>query len=347
MTSKLHAPIRAWKHRYAAAVIALAALAGAASQPARASTCGMDEKVTIAEMTWLSAAAMAHITDRILSNGYGCKTEIVPGDTVPTASSLLSKGEPMIVPELWMSTLGEIWAKIQAKGIAFKAGDAFTSGGNEGWFIPDYVAKANPELKSVADLPKFAKLFEEPASNGKGRLYACPPGWACEITNTNLFKAAGLGDKGFELFSPGSGANLKASIARKITRKQPLLTYYWGPTEVIGKYNLVKLDMGPFDQKRFDCIASKDCEKPQLTDFKNSEIAVVAATGLKKKAPAVAEYLSKMQIPNDTVNSMLAWGDDESASPGDIATYFLKEHEDIWTKWVPADVASKVKATLK
>ena len=43
-------------------------------------TCG---KVTIAEMTWQSAAVLAHLDAKILSAGYGCDTELVPGDTMP------------------------------------------------------------------------------------------------------------------------------------------------------------------------------------------------------------------------------------------------------------------------
>ncbi|MGE0314662.1 MAG: glycine betaine ABC transporter substrate-binding protein [Lautropia sp.] len=339
--------MKTWRSTLALRAVALAMLAAPCVLPAKAATCGTDARITIAEMTWLSAATMAHLADRILSTGYGCNTELVPGDTVPTASSLLAKGEPMIMPELWMGSLGEIWAKVRAKGIAFKAGDAFTDGGNEGWFIPDYVAKANPGLKSVADLPDYAHLFVEPASGAKARLYGCPPGWACEITNANLFKAAGLADKGFELFSPGSGANLKASIARKVARRQPVLAYYWGPTEVIGKYHLVKLDMGPFDQQRFDCIASSDCREPRLTDFRKGEIAVVAVTSLERDAPAVVAFLSKMRIPNETIQSVLAWGDDASASPREIATHFLKTQAPLWTTWVPQDVAAKVRESLK
>lgn len=326
--------------------IGATALLGMAPQQAQAASCGTDETITIAEMTWLSASTLAYVTDRIVRDGLGCKTKIVPGDTVPTATSILSKGQPMIAPELWLSTSEAIWEKIVAKGIAFKANDIFEDGGAEGWFIPDYVAKANPGLKTVADLEKHVDLFKEVASNGKGRLYACPPGWACEILNTNLFKALDMETKNFELFSPGSGANLKASIARKVTRKQPVLTYYWGPTAVIGKYNLVKLDMPAYDAKAYECLAKKDCESPQASDFKPGEVAVAVVTELKEKAPVVVEFLSKMQIPNEVINSVLAWGDDNSASPEDIATYFFKTHEAVWTKWVSADVAAKVKATL-
>lgn len=37
---------------------------------------------------------------------------------------------------------------------------------------------------------------------------------------------------------------------------------------------------------------------------------------------------------------------DNQATGEDGAKYFLKNHEDIWIKWVSADVAAKVKASL-
>ena len=37
---------------------------------------------------------------------------------------------------------------------------------------------------------------------------------------------------------------------------------------------------------------------------------------------------------------------DEQASGADAAVEFLKTQEETWTKWVPADVAAKVKAAL-
>ena len=87
------------------------------------------------------------------------------------------------------------------------------------------------------------------------------------------------------------------------------MTYSRGPTEVIGKYKLVKLEMPPYDDNAFQCIGSKDCADPKLTDFSNSEVIVAVVADLKKKAPGPVEFLSKMQIPNDTINSVLAWGD--------------------------------------
>ena len=306
--------------------------------------CG-SKKITIAEMTWLSAGALAQTFKTILETGYQCKVTMLPGDTVPTTSSLLSKGKPDIVPELWPNSVKPQLDKIIKKGIAYSAGSVFKDGGNEGFFIPGYLAEKYPDLKSVADLPRYAEMFKVRGSRGKGRILGCPPGWACEITTANVVKALGL-EQNFELYSPGSGANLKASIARAATRKKPVLTYYWGPTAVIGRYNLVKLDMPPYDEKAFQCISDPDCASPQPTDFPSSDVLLMVTSKLKQRAPKVAELMSKIQVPNNVINDALAWGDENSASTADIAQYLLKNNPEMWHAWVSAEAKSRIEAAL-
>ena len=55
--------------------------------------CGL---VRIAEMSWPSAQLLAHIDQLILSKGFGCDAQIVPGDTVPTFTSMVEKNRPEI-----------------------------------------------------------------------------------------------------------------------------------------------------------------------------------------------------------------------------------------------------------
>ncbi len=336
------------KAKLTLAAAAMAAIAAAPSSGQAATGCGTDDEITIANMTWLSGIVLAQVTHRILTAGYGCNAKLVPGDTVPTATSMLSKNRPDIAPELWISTASSIWEKIKKKGNVYKASDVFGDGGKEGWWIPDYVAKANPGLKSIMDLknPKYMKLFVEAQSGGKGRLYGCPPGWGCEIITNNLFKALELEKANYELFSPGSGANLKASIARSVTRKKPILAYYWGPTAVIGRYKLVRLEMPAYDAEKFLCLTNKNCAKPQVSGWKPGEVGVAVVTTLRDKAPNVAAFLGKVQVPNAVINAVLAWGDNRKASPEEVTAHFMKTQEAVWTAWVPADVAARVKASL-
>ncbi len=152
------------------------ALATAASAPASATECGTGDRIRIAEMTWLSASTPACISQRILAVGYGCNAELVPGDTVPTATSLLSKNGPDIGPELCVSTAQSIWDRMMAKGNVYRASDILGSGGGEGWWISNFVAAEHPQIRSIEVRKASWEIFEDVSSPGKGRLCGCPPG---------------------------------------------------------------------------------------------------------------------------------------------------------------------------
>lgn len=332
-------------------VMALGLAAGLATATAApvlaASACGTDKKIEIAEMTWASAAALAHIHDFILKNGYGCNVSIVAGDTVPTSASMLTKGVPAIAPELWTSSIQEQWKKGMADGKVAELVDTYKGGGREGWFIPEYFHKEHPELKTAADVIAHPELFPDPEDPGKGRLYSCPPGWACEIANSSLFKAYDMDKKGWNLFSPGSGGNLAAAISRAFLRKKPIFFYYWEPTAIMGKYPSYAVELPPVDEKGYQCNTNPDCTNPPVkTAWPSSPIKIGVAAWLDKDAPVVVDYLKKTTLDRSTISKLIAWGDDNKADAQATAIYFLKNDQDVWTKWVPADVAAKVKAAL-
>lgn len=329
------------------AVLGLAASLGfAAPAMAQDTSCGTDKTIDIAEMTWASAAALAHIHANILENGYGCNVDVVAGDTVPTSASMITRGQPAIAPELWTSSIQEQWQQAIKDGDVVELGDAISGGAVEGWFIPQYTKDAHPDLVTAQDVVDHPELFPSPEQPGKGRLYGCPPGWACEIANAAEFKAYDMEDN-WELFSPGSGGNLDASIARAFTREEPILFYYWGPTAILGKYNTYMLEMPEVDMKGYQCNTNPECKEPPVkTAWPSSPVKVGAAAWIKKDAPNVADYFSKVAVDADTINGLLAWADDNNADAEETAQNFLKNNQDVWTKWVPADVAEKVKASL-
>jgi glycine betaine/proline transport system substrate-binding protein len=329
-----------------AALLGLAAFfVGAMPLSAQATECGTDKVIDIAEMNWPSAAALAHIHATILGEGYGCNVEVVGGDTLPTSASMMSKGTPAIAPEMWTGTIQEAWDKGLADGSIEAAGKAISDGAIEGWWIPKYVADAHPDLKKVEDLPKFAELFKDPDDGSKGRFYSCPPGWGCEVANAALFDAYGLEDS-FNLFSPGSGGALDASIARAFTREEPIVFYYWGPTGLMGKYDMVQLEMPAYDEEIWKCNTDPTCGPNKKSSFATPPVVVATSAWLSKEAPVVAEYLTKVSLNNVQISQMLNWGDENKADAKDTAMHFLEAEQDLWTTWVPADVAEKVKAAL-
>jgi glycine betaine/proline transport system substrate-binding protein len=328
-------------------VLAAALLSAAASLPVQAqeTTCGTDRKIDIAEMTWPSAAALAHVHAYILGQGFNCNVEVVTGDTVPTSASMINRGAPAIAPEMWTGTIQEVWEEGLESGMVEEVGLAFTDGAIEGWWIPRYTAEANPGLKRVEDLPQYAELFADPEDASQGRFYSCPPGWGCEINNAALFEAYQL-EESFNLFSPGSGGNLDASIARAFTREEPIVFYYWGPTAIMGKYDMVQLEMPPHDPEVWRCNNDPDCHPKRKSAFPTPPVVIAAASWVSEEAPAVAEYLGKVRLTSQDVSLLLSWGDENQADAATTAENFLRTQEDVWTQWVPEDVAERVRASL-
>ena len=333
-----------------AAAIAVAFLSATSlpvlAQDADAAQCGTDRTIDIAEMTWPSAAALAHIHATILEAGYGCDVEIVAGDTVPTSSSMMSRGTPAIAPELWTSAIEDAWAAAIEEGTVVQLSDAITDGTVEGWFIPQYTQDANPELTTAEAVIAHPELFPDPEEPSQGRLYSCPPGWACELSTSALFEAFDM-DETWNLFSPGSGGALDASIARAFTREEPILFYYWGPTAILGKYPAVQLEIGEAKPEVYACNTDPDCDEPAgVTAYPSSPAVVGAAAWIQEEAPVVAEYFTKVGLTNAQISELLVYGDENQADAEETAENFLKTKQDVWTQWVPAEVAEKVLAAI-
>ena len=71
--------------------------------------------------------------------------------------------------------------------------------------------------------------------------------------------------KGWKLIDPGSSASLDGTIAKAAERGQNFIGYYWAPTAMIGKYNLVKLDWGiPFPEKKTGMDVLQNLKKMQI-----------------------------------------------------------------------------------
>jgi len=320
-------------------------LLGVASY-ANAAECG---SVTIASMNWQSAEVLSNLDKIILNEGYGCQAEITVGDTVPTITSMAEKGEPDIAPEAWVDLLPEVVKKGTDEGRIIKVGSPLPDGGVQGWWIPKYLADAHPDVKTIPDMLKHPELFPDAEDSSKGAIYNGPQGWGGTVVTTQLFKAFGAEKAGFKLVDTGSSAGLDGSIAKAYEHKKGWVGYYWAPTALLGKYEMVKLEAGvPADAAEWKrCNTVADCADPKPNAWPVDTIATLVAKPFSEKAgPDVMAYLQKRSWSNDTVNKLMAWMTDNQASGEDGAKHFLKENKDIWTKWVSEDAAKKIEASL-
>ena len=304
-------------------------------------------KVTIAEMNWASAQVIAHIDNIILGKGYGCDSELIPGDTMPTATSLVEKGEPSIAPELWSQNIKNILDPAEAAGKIKNVGKVFENGGEEGFWVPTYMVKKNPELATIEGVLKHPELFPHPEDSSKAAFYGCPAGWNCQITSTQMHKAFGMANAGFEFIDPGSGGALSGAMGEAYNKKAGWFGYYWGPTAILGKYDMTKLDEGvPHKNDTWISeINDLNVARPGKNKYPASIVETYVGSDMLNNK-IVMRYLEKRSFNNNLLSKTLAWKESEQAEAKETAEHFLKTEEAVWTKWVSSDAARKIKGAL-
>lgn len=317
-----------------------AILGGGAAQAA----CG---DINLAAFSWQSSEAMTYVDQFILANGYGCNATVVAGDTVPTITSLIEKGQPDVVSEATPSLLGEVYTNGAAEGRVVQIGTAISDGQVSGWYIPQYLADAHPEIKTVEDAVAHPELFPAPEDPSKGGVIQGPQGWGDTVVTAQLYKALDLDNKGFVLVPSGSAAALDGAIAKAYEQQQGFIAAYWAPTSLLVKYPMVRLE-GSHDAAEWArCTSVQDCPDPKVNYWKQAEMVTLAAGDFAKSAdPAVLDYLGKRSWTQAEVSKVMAWMSDNQANGEDGAKWFLENMGDVWTQWVPADVAEKIKAAL-
>ncbi len=218
----------------------------------------------------------------------------------------------------------------------------------EGWYIPKFIADANPDILSVQDALKHPELFPDTYHPSLAAIYNCPEAWACEISTSNLFKALGADKLGFALIDSPTPADFDNSIARAFKNKVGWLGYYWSPTSVLGKYDMKQLGFGvPHDQAEWDaCTSVPHCANPRLNAYPVSQAFTLITSAFADRAGPVMNYLKARSWDNETISQVLAWQDENGEDNENAALYFLENYEELWSRWVPADVAEKVKASL-
>lgn len=335
-------------------LIAAALLLGASCGTAQASYCGDGKTVTFAGLPWESGAFISRVVEKILSEGYGCKTETIPGNSV-TLEQAVSLNDVQVFAEEWVGR-SEVWKKAIAEGTVLNVGAPIT-GASEGWFVPAYVVKGDkargieplaPNLKSVEQLkdPEIVKIFSDPEEPSKGRFLNCPFGWTCEGESTVKLTDYGIQDL-YVNFRPGSGSALDSAITSAYLQGQPVLFYYWSPTAIMGKFDLIHLEAPEYSDACRSQIKGGGSNRDGACAISPMEVAYGVNAKFAKEAPEIIEFLEKATFPLQDVNATLAYMVDNSADGDAAANRFLKEKGDIWGKWVSEEAKAKIEASLK
>lgn len=332
-------------------VLAVSAISLSLMPAIASADCG---KTRLADFDWNSANVHTGIVQFILEHGYGCEVETTRGSTTPIMAAHYDS-QLDVVTELWYDNIVTQYDAVEAEGIIENIG-INTPDSQQAFYVDrNTVDKYN--IKSVLDMnnPEIAALFTDPENPDMGRMVSCIGGWTCYTINHVKQRVYGL-DKFYTNFDPGSSGALAAEIAGAFAKDRPIFTYYWAPTALMGKVDLVRLTEPPYDAACWGAMMDvvedikangKDVYKPTCaTEYKDMSLDKSVLTAWADTHPDETAFLRAYSIPTATVNKLLAYYEDEADGDMELLAMEYLQNNSEWKSWVSAEVAANVSDAL-
>ncbi|MFA0815284.1 MAG: glycine betaine ABC transporter substrate-binding protein [Anaerofustis sp.] len=314
----------------------------AISLAACGNTSGSNDTVTFADAGWDSIKFHNEVAIFIAEHAYGLKGEQTSGTTAITYSAMKS-GDIDVYMEVWTDNLATY--KDDVSSGEFQELSVNFDDNAQGFYVPRYVIEGDaergieasaPDLVTVADLAKYSDLFTDPDDPSKGRIYGAISGWEVDTVMRNKVSYYGL-DKYYNYIDPGSEAALAASISAAYEKGEPIVAYYWEPTWITGKYDLVLLQDAPYNP---DTYLNGECACPSV------RVTVCVSNDFAQAQPEYCEFLSNYQTSSALTAEALSYMQENDASYEDTVTWFLSKHDELLNEWLPADKADLVRDAL-
>lgn len=292
--------------------------------------CG-EVPIKFAQLDWESGQFTTALLRLLADEGYGCKTETIPGTTAALEAALV-EGDIDVIAEQWDGR-SPVMAKAEEAGRVKIEGNVMAGGAKQGWYVPRYVAEQYPQLQSAADLREYAHVFTDPNNPRQARFLNCPSGWACEVFNTRLLANLGL-QKELANVHPGTGAALDAAINSAYTQKQPILFYYWQPTALMAKYDLVALKFPSYDKTCWDDLLEAKGRSSCVSGFPVSKLAVAMSSGFAREHADLAAMFARVSLPAYDLNAAILAMTEGKRSADEVAREYLAAHPDLAQQWL-------------
>ena len=325
------------------AALALAALfltgavgcSGGQTEPSAEGTGSANEKqeIVFADVGWDSIRLHNAVAGLVAEHVFGYSWVEVPGST-PISHEALMKGEIDVHMEEWTDNLpdyqGDLEAgKFQELGINY-------DDNAQAFYIPKYVADANPDLKTVKDLANHAELFPDPEDSAKAVIYGGIPGWSITEIMQKKVEAYGLSDR-YNYVAPGSQAAMDATVVSALDKQENIVFYYWEPTWLMGKYDFVLLEDEPYNADTF---------QQGIGACPSVKVTVAVSNAFAQSNPAFCEFLSKYHTSSALTNEGLAHMQETKEDFVTTAKWLLNQHPELIDQWLNEDQAEQLLAAL-
>jgi glycine betaine/proline transport system substrate-binding protein len=292
------------------------------------------ETIVFADLNWGTAQIQSAIAQYIVHNGYGYPVTGTFGGTIPLFQELL-RGDIQVTMEIWLPNQNDVWIPALDEGKVIPVGNSLDEQWQSAFVIPTYVAEMYPDLQSVEDLRNYLDTDVFDKEDGKIVMWTCPGSWACHAVNASQVAAYGLDD--VVTLKPAEGGPLFASLFGAYEKEEGWLGYMWGPSLPANTLDLSRLGESPCDAGQ---AFGDGCP------YGVGPVRIAVHPTMVQRAPEVIEMLRLWSFTDAQIGEALSYRSQTDASFEETAYWFLTEKEDVWTPWVPRDVADRVKASL-
>lgn len=303
----------------------------------------VEKKIVFADGSWDSIRLHNAIAGYILETAYDYEVEMIPGSSANLITGH-TEGDINVFIENWPDNL-ESYKTAVEDGSIIEVGVNFNDNA-QGFYVPRYLVEGDesrgikalaPDLITVEDLKKYPELFPDEEDPGRSAVINAPPTFAVAVVMEEKFKLYNLGEQ-FNLISSGSDSGLSGSLAAAYEKGKPWVGYYWEPTWVSGKYDIVLLKEAPFSEELWN--DGYKCE------FKAVDCTITVDKATYENHPEVVKFLSNYKTSSLIISESLAHMMNEGADINETAQWFLKEKQDVWKEWLPSDKFEEVLSSL-
>lgn len=122
---------------------------------------------------------------------------------------------------------------------------------------------------------------------------------------------------------------------------------YLGGGAAFMPKELVDISSQPSEHKQSvgECVEGAICSEDPLA-YPDYAVFTGIQQQFSEQAPQLSAFLANIRIRPELMDGLLTAMHEQGANAADTARRFLHDYEDVWTQWVPRQVALRVKEAL-
>ncbi len=274
----------------------------------------------LAVSPWVGYEANAAVVGYVATKELGCK--VVKKNLKEEISwQGFSTGEVDAILENWGHE--DLKKKyITDQKVAVEAGPSGNKG-VIGWYLPPWLAAAQPELKDWKNLNKAAAQFKTSESGGKGQLLDGDPSF---VTNDEaLVKNLKLN---YKVVYAGSETALIQAFRDAEKNKKPVIGYFYEPQWFFNELKLVKVDL-PAYTAGCDAVPEK-----VACDYPAYELDKIVSKKFADSGSPAYELVKKFSWTNDDQNVVAKYIAEDKLTPDAAAEKWVKENQSKVDAWL-------------